>query len=340
VTNALPIEGFALETHGGLIFTVKGLVHPPGRFVAYLRYAPDATGGREREGRRYRRVGSFEEQRSVLEAQPGPYLAYDSAAGAALQGVPRGDVRHVHDPCRRLRELVAHGPSDAVEEQALALAERVREAAGLPHDALGVTGSLLVGLQAPDSDVDLVVYGDAWCRAAHDALRGLLAERGSGLRRPRGGELTELHAAHLVETPLAAADFERMQAGKVNEGSFGGRSFFVRFVKRPHEIDERYGEPAYEPLGAAVVAARVTDAADAPFTPCRYGVGDVTILEGAAAPRLREIVSFRGRFADQARAGDRVRARGTLERVVRPDVEAYQRLLVGGAGDYLLRELQ
>ncbi|HSL95230.1 MAG TPA: hypothetical protein VLA35_04840, partial [Thermoleophilia bacterium] len=51
---------------------------------------------------------------------------------------------------------------------------------------------------------------------------------------------------------------------------------------------------------------------------------------------LREIVSFRGRFADQARDGERVRARGTLARALPRSGAPFARLVVGAPGDYLL----
>jgi len=65
-------------------------------------------------------------------------------------------------------------------------------------------------------------------------------------------------------------------------------------------------------------------------TPAASAADDVE-----AAP-LREIVSFRGRFADQARDGERVRARGTLERVFPRSGAPFVRLVVGAPGDYLL----
>jgi len=37
-------EGDFLETLEGLIFDVKGLLHPDARVIAYLRYLPDPHG--------------------------------------------------------------------------------------------------------------------------------------------------------------------------------------------------------------------------------------------------------------------------------------------------------
>jgi len=336
--DARPIEGFAVETQRGLIFTVKGLLHPPDRVVAYLRYVPDAAGERGAGGRRYRRVYEFSEQLAALEAHGSAYLVDDPMLGARLQAVPVSDIARVHDPRRRLALLRASGSSGPLEEAALQLAELLSSTAGSAPSALGLTGSLLFGLHTGSSDLDLVVYGESQCRGVHAALTDLLGSPSAPVRRPRGEELTVIHTAHRTETPLSAADFARAQARKVNEGWYGTLPFFVRFVRLPSEVEERYGEPRYEPRGSATVLARVEDDADAPFTPCGYGVGDVRALQGASVGDLRRIVSFRGRFADQARTGETVMAHGVVERVLSSSATPFSRLVVGGRpGDYLVR---
>jgi len=378
--TATPVEGFAIATRDGLVFTVKGHVHPPGRTVAYLRYFADPDGDRVCAGRRYRKVRTFAEQAEALAPWRETYLWRDPCAGTVLQSVPGEAVARVFDPRDRLAAIAACGPADALEEAALRLAGLLATAAGVAPRALGVTGSLLVGLHASSSDLDLVVYGGAACRAAYEALGRLLDEGADGLRRPDDGDLARIHAAHRLETPLEAVDFRRLQRVKVNEGRFGERPFFVRFVRLPAEVGERYGDVRYTPLERVTVEGRVCDVSEAIFTPCRYAVEHVKVVSGtapapaaraaatgsgaaagaaaepvvagavaasAAAPAadLREIVSFRGRFADQARAGETVRARGTLEEVrARGTLEdaaprsgaAYCRLVVGAAGDYLV----
>ncbi len=334
---ASALEGAAVETAAGLIFTVKGVVHPPDRVVAYLRYVPDERGERLRGLKRYRRVYSVTEREEALGALGLSYRVDDPMLGVPVEAVPWGDVTRVYDPRERLQRLRDTGSDGALAEDALALAELLRDAAGVPGTALGLTGSLLFDLHTADSDIDLVVYGDGECRRVHAALTRLLGDPSSAVRRPRGEELAAIHAMHREDTPLSAADFARLQAGKVNEGRFAGRPYFVRFVKLPGEAPERYGDPRFAPAGRALVEARVVDDRDALFTPCRYGIGEPRFLEGPRMADLGEVVSFRGRFADQARTGQRVRACGALERVVwrgRPDTT---RLVIGGRpGDYLL----
>ncbi len=331
------VEGAAVETRDGMVFTVKGSVHPPDRVVAYLRYVPDPNGERARGGRRYRRVYSVADQEAALRARGVRSGREDPELGVPMHTVPRSEVVRVYDPRECLRRLSVEGPEDSLSAEALALADLLRESAGASLEALGLTGSLMLGLHTAASDIDLVVYGVDPCRAVHAALLRLLDDPSSALARPREQELSAIHAVHRQDTPLSSADFARLQAHKVNEGRFGDVPYFVRFVKLAQEIPERYGDPRFVALGMTTVEARVTDDGDALFTPCRYVLGDVRTLDGVRADDLHEVISYRGRFAEQARVGQRVRAYGALERAIWRDGHEALRLMVGSRpGDYLL----
>ena len=81
------------------------------------------------------------------------------------------------------------------------------------------------------------------------------------------------------------------------------------------------------------------DATDALFTPCRYLVRDAQVVEKGPKRDVLSIVSFRGRFADQAREGEHVIGHGALERVVPRAATPWYRLVVGGRpGDFLARQ--
>ena len=335
--RASAIEGAAVESRTGLIFTVKGVLHPSDAVVAYLRYVPDPRGERVRGGERYRRVYSIAEQEEALSERGLSYRTHDPELGVPVDSVPWHDVTRVYDPRRRLAQLRATGPAGPLEQDALTLSELLRDAAGASADSFGLTGSMLFDLHNASSDIDLVVYGEDSCRLVHSALGRLLDDPTSPVARPGGRQLAAIHAAHRKDTPLSAHDFARLQAQKVNEGSLAGRPYFARFVKLPNEVLESYGDPRFVALGRALLEARVADDADALFTPCRYAIDDVRTVDGAAADEVGEIVSFRGRFADQARSSQHVRALGTVERVVWRSGAETTRLVVGGQpGDYLL----
>ncbi|MEA3375738.1 MAG: nucleotidyltransferase domain-containing protein [Chloroflexota bacterium] len=334
------IEGFAVETTDDLIFTVKGLLHPPARVIAYLRYLPHPAGERARGSVRYRRVYRFEQQEAILEARYPTYLAHDAVLGLRVQSVPRGRVRRVYDPRQYLAALRQRGPDDPLEQEALSLSSLLCESTRVAPESLGVSGSLMLGLHRPDSDLDLIVYGEQAAREVHGTVRDLLHEADSSLRRPTQEQLAALHAQHRPDTPLSFQAFAQLQSRKVNELRFRGRETFIRFVKHPEEVAERYGDRRFEGLGPAKISARVTDDSEAIFTPCRYVVEDARLGDGSPVTDLRKIVSYRGRFSDQIRAGEWTLARGELERVTDVTEEgrlSYRRLVVGGrAGDTLL----
>jgi predicted nucleotidyltransferase len=369
------IESHYLETTDGLFFAVKGLVHPPDRLLAILRYAPDPNGERVKDGRRYRRLYHFEEQERLLREHYPHYLAFDPVCQITLQSVPRSHVRRVYDPRARLQELLdrvaifradpsgfcpvlagrgqgkpegsgGHRPFGfwqtrrvwrALEADVLAFARLLQQEAGVPWSSLGVSGSLLIGLHSPDSDLDLTVYGvrEGW--AVHRALKRLLAEETGGVSRLDARGIEALYAERVADTRMAFADFVASEQDKVFQGYFRGRPYFVRFLKAPAEIAESYGDHRYTPLGRIGIEAVVSDADEAIFTPCRYAVqtrrvfGDPSGLGDSAG--LIEIVSFRGRFCEQAQVGDLIRACGTLERVETRDGRVWFRLLLGNHPD-------
>ena len=335
-TNQI-LEGFAVETVEKLIFAVKGLVHPPDRLIAYVRYLPDSAGNRVRNGVNYRRVYRFNEQHQIIDTQYPVYLHDEPAFGTRMQSVPVKRIRQVYNPRSRVVDIHTNRPKDQLEENALSLVRLLARAANVPLNNLGISGSLLYGLHHSTSDIDIVVYGDTEGRAVHQALRHLLDESSESVRPLDKDQLIALHASHQPELPLSFPDFARLQIRKVNEFFFKKFQCFIMFVQWPDQWGETYTDPSFEQCGSSEILARVSDERESIFTPCRYRVKDVVFLKGRPRSDLREIISFRGLFSDQARSGEWVHAKGSLERVIPRSAPFYYRLTVGGkVGDYLL----
>ena len=114
------IEGYYVESTDGLLFAVKGVVHPPEAVVAYLRYAPDPNGERRKEGLPYRRLYHFEEQETLLQERSPACLFFDPIFSERLQGVPRKRIKLVYDPCLKLADLRQREGLDELEREGAA----------------------------------------------------------------------------------------------------------------------------------------------------------------------------------------------------------------------------
>ncbi|MCS7113344.1 MAG: hypothetical protein RMJ00_07255 [Nitrososphaerota archaeon] len=323
-------EGDFLETIEGLIFDVKGLIHPPDRIVAYLRYFEDPSGGRVRYGRRYSKVYSLSDRDSILRVRYPRYIYYDHVFDDWMEGVPKNLIAKLYDPVEKVSILSRRDDLDILESQALMLIDTLRDFTGVSVSHIGISGSILVDLHSPYSDIDIVVYGKKNCFSIYDGLKNLLRE--GAMFSPYGlDDLRRLYEFRSKDTEIPLDEFCRIEARKVSQGKFLGRDFFVRFILDWGEVGESYGDRLYKRVGYARIKARVEDDSESIFTPCRYIVSDVEVLSGVSDVKpLIEVVSFRGRFCEQARRGEGIVAEGKVEKVIDRSGYEYYRLVVGG----------
>ena len=322
-------EGDLLETTGNIVFDVKGLVHPPNRVVAFIRYVPDPKGNREKDGTRYSKFYALSKRYALLKQKFPQYLVNDPVFNTLLCEVPFEDVKHHYQPAQGLQNLRNRNKLDDAEKTALRFMEILKEHAGVPWSKLGVSGSILVNLHTPSSDIDIIVYGTETGYRVQATLKSMLENKSSPFKAYDLDGLKELFDFRSKDTITSFEDFVRTDSRKVSHGKFMGKHFFIRFVKDLNEIIEQYGSIIYKPEGRAIIKATVVDDSEALFTPCSYKVANVEILEGTKVEPIEEIVSFRGRFCEQARSGEAVIAEGKVERVQQEGKHDHFRLLLG-----------
>ena len=129
------------------------------------------------------------------------------------------------------------------------------------------------------------------------------------------------------------------ESRKLLDGSFMGTGYSIKLVPLHARASGLYRRTRYLPMGMATLTGRVEDDSEAIYTPCNYTVSDVRVLKGTPhASQVREVTSFRSRFSEQARRGERIRATGRVERVLSAKGETW-RIVVGGfQGDVLTLE--
>lgn len=321
-------ESDLVEDLNDVIFDVKGLVHPPGRVIAFPRFVPNTEGERRRGHIAYRKVYTLSARYELLEKRFPRYLTQDEVFGERLCEVPVKDVRRHYRPSERLQELRRKKRLDTLERQALNFVSLLKESAKLPWYVLGVSGSILTKLHTPKSDIDPVVYGLENCHKVHSALK-LLHKTQTSLAQPYDErELRALFDFRSKDTQVSFEEFVQTESRKVLQGKYDGHDYFIRCVKNWNEIGEKYGDVHYSNTGYARIKATVTDASESIFTPCTYEITKAHVLKGTVQS-VSEIASFRGRFCEQAEDGEVVVAQGKVERMQNKAGEVRFRLLLG-----------
>jgi len=309
-------EGDFIETSEGLMFDVKGIIHPPNRIIAFLRYFPDEKGKRKKNSERYSKVYSLSKRYALLENRFPQYLVHNPVFDVTLCEVPVDAVKKHYKPAQKLQELRNSSSPDELENLALQLTKVLKENANIPWNAIGISGSIMARLHKPSSDIDVIVYGSKNCRKVHSTMENLLGGKQGSFKPYTRRGLKTLFDFRSKDTVVGFEDFVRSESRKVLQGKFMGTDYFIRFVKDWSEIGEKYGDVQYVNVGYARVKATVADDSESIFTPCVYKISDVRILEGPQIKPLEEIASFRGRFCEQARNGEVVIAQGKVEHVI------------------------
>ena len=330
-------EGDLIKTKSGVIFDVKGVVHPPDKIIAFPRYIPSLEGKRREMGGSYVKVYNLNERFEYLKKAAPSLIVFDQVFGEALCEVPRKAVTKHYMPVQKLSELRKTEELSDLEQKAVLLAELLRKVAVIPWESIGVSGSIMAGLFTTQSDIDPIVYGAENCRRVYAALESMLEDESSLFKRYTQNELQVLFEFRSKDTLMSFEDFGNVEGRKAFQGKFEGVDFFVRFVKDWDEICEEYGDLCYNNVGYAKLTGVIADDSEALFTPCAYKLKNVKVLEGKRVDRICEVVSFRGRFCKQAKTGEKIVAQGKVEHVKdnRGDNEFHRLILGNMPQDYM-----
>ena len=268
------------ETNEGWIFAVSDYNHPHG-LRSLLRYIPDPSGERAARGIRYRKM-DFDQAFEFLRQNRPDYVQ-------DLHVVPEYDVLRLYDPSQGLRAVAEKDPK--TEKIA-----RILNQAGVPWEEMGITGSRLIGLQAPASDIDFVVYGPMWWKARNIVDR---AKREGVIQDLDEETWKKIYAKRKPE--ISQEEFMLHEKRKGNRGMIDGIYFDLLFTRDWNQI-----QPLDEgrPVGQGLVEAQVTD--------CEFAFDSPAIFR-LDHPEVKEILCFTHTYAGQALPGERIEAKGVLE---------------------------
>ncbi|MCW4022723.1 MAG: hypothetical protein ACOWW1_07060 [archaeon] len=294
-------------------------------------------GERKRDGKRFTKFYALAKRYELLKCEYPQYLINDPVFNTLLCEVPTQDIKTHYQPAKGIQKLRNKNNLDEVEHAALDFMKILQKESGVQWEKLGVSGSILVNLQEPASDIDLVVHGTQTGYQVAKTMKRLLEDKNSPMEAYDNQGLKELYEFRSKDTNVTFNDFARTDSRKISHGKFMNKHFFIRFVKDLNEINEKYGDKIYKPEGYAKIKATVTNNSQALFTPCSYEISDVQITEGPKINQIMEVSSFRGRFCEHAKNQEKIVAQGKLERVQEKGKADYYRLLLGSKpSDYMI----
>ncbi len=276
---------------GNLYFSVVGYRND--RYVkSLLRYAPSESGDRVKDGVKFKKL-KYEEAveigRKWFKKEEGIFR------------VPLSEIDEVFKPEERLEAVLDEEVKKVVEFFD-----------GIPRNAMGVTGSRLIGLKKEgESDVDFVVYGRFWFRAREMIRKGIELGR---LEEPDEDTWERIYRKR--NPPLTYEAFIVHEKRKFHRAFIGSTYFDLLYVRDYSDLDKGFPEKIGRKISFKKIVAEVVDDSLAFDYPSIYYVKH---------DEIRAVISFTHTFAGQVFEGEVLEAAGWVEEI---DGERY---LVAGS---------
>jgi hypothetical protein len=224
---------------------------------------------------------------------------------------PLSSIKKVFVPKERLRFLTELKRKDSLQKMTLDFINLLSGESGIAIEDFGVHGSVALGMHTPKSDIDIVVYGS------------------------RNFRRLEMTINKLVEAGTLSYVFNnRLDAARRFKGRFLNKIFMYNAIRKPEEVNSRYGEFKYSPLTPVKCHCTVKNDDEAMFRPAIYKIedykpiGSISTLPKDEFPEL--VVSMIGCYRNVAKNGDKIRVSGMLERAENVETgEVFHQVVVG-----------
>lgn len=308
--NSIPRDGDAFLSRDNFIFYTFGYEHPDRRTLAFLKYIPSQFSSlfpleylparwklRSTQLVRPKTLYSVIGLQKTIEAfhRSFPdYLYYCPYRNKEVLCPPRSATKRVYVPSQRLKALLTKKRRNRLQDSTLELVNLLLNSSGVPLEDLGVHGSIALGMETDQSDIDLVVYGTQNFRRLEAAV-DKLAKEGA----------------------LEYSFSNRLDSARRQRGRFGVRPFVYTAVRKREEITTRYGDYKYSVIAPVEFHCRVIDDNEAMFRPALYTIDKIeTSRQASHLERYtpNTVVSMIGMYRNIARKGDYVEVSGILER--------------------------
>ncbi len=309
-----PILRDFILTKTGYIFAVCDYFHPENEVRSILRYVPDKNGdcvckkkfaNSEIYFKKYRKLG-FDESFEYIKKHKPEWIK-------DVICVPEDEIVEILKPT----DAVFNALKNKYKESYISLNKVISffYENGIPYEYMGVTGSILAGLEGENSDIDFIVYGDYW-KSAQQLMKHVSNGTGDLKLRDYVSSLDLKLWRQVYEkrnSPLSFELFLKHEKRKYNRGMVDGKYFdilYVRdkdetFVKRERGIDKK----------RVIIEAIVTDDFYAFDNPAQFKIENNDYFE---------VLSYTHSYTGQALKGEKIFVSGIEE-----DLGDKKRIVVG-----------
>jgi len=328
------IEGDYLQTKETcLYFDVKGVHHPNDRRICFIRFYPSKNGDRVKNGIRYKKIYDLEKRYSFLKEFYPQYLFFSKEWDMELQAVKNEDIEHIYSPRLYFQSLSNKKELSPIEETSKSLCELFIDEGGVPDDAIGITGSQMVGLNRKNSDIDLIIYGTQNSLKFQNSLE-LIFKAPNKCRMYNKEEYLNHYSWRVGGSDIPYETFLQTERRKLHQGKYHGIDFFIRYLKNSKDWKGNYYDYQFQNLGRISLKAKIKDSIDSIFTPCTYKIEPLKIISSTTNEQeiflegISEVFSYRGRFCEQAIKDESVVVYGKLEKVQFKNEQEYLRIVL------------
>ncbi len=328
------IEGDYIETkNDNLFFDVKGLLHPNDYIICFLRFFPHPEGSRIKNGINFKKIYKLEDRYALLREKYPEYLFFSKELDLEVQGVKEKEIKKIYTPRNCFKKLLEKKILSTSEKRSRTLCELFSSQGNLSEGSIGITGSIMVGLNTEESDIDIIIYGTETSVKFQEKLVKIF-EKSNNCRKYNIDEYKSHYNWRVGGSNIPFEDFLRSEQRKQHQGKYMDTDFFIRYIKSPNDWKGNFYDYQYKNFGRIKLKAHIIDSRDSIFTPCSYKINPLKILEISNNSNkinikdISEISSFRGRFCEHARENEKVLVEGKLEKVIFKKELEYFRVLL------------
>jgi predicted nucleotidyltransferase len=296
----------------GFIFNVFGYEHPNDRVFAFLKYIPYEfrklfhVRFLERKWKygktqlfRAEKLYTAKNYQAFLEAFRNNfpnYVYFCPFREKEVISAPLSSIKKVYVPRECLRFITKLKHRDSLEKTALDFINLLSNESGIIVEDFGVHGSVALNMHTPKSDIDIVVYGSQNFRRLEKTIDKLV-----------------------LSEKLSYLFNNRLDACRRFRGQYKNKVFMYNAVRKPEEVNSKYGAFKYSPTLHVNFRCTVKDDKEAMFRPATYKIEDYKPIDSGSKLSRDEIpqvvVSMIGCYRNIARQGDKIRVSGMLEQV-------------------------